>query len=67
MSDFPKRYLGDGAYVAFDGYSLILTAEDGIRATNTIVLEPEVYRELVRFVADLKSDGAPKAEEDKTP
>jgi hypothetical protein len=28
MSDFPKRYLGDGAYVAFDGYSLILTAEN---------------------------------------
>jgi hypothetical protein len=68
VTDFPKRYLGDGAYVAFDGYSLILTAEDGIRATNTIVLEPSVYAELVRFVADLKSDTTPpNAEEERTP
>lgn len=52
-----KRYLGDGAYVDFDGYALVLTAEDGIRATNTIVLEPEVYAALVAYVADLKKEG----------
>ena len=44
-----KEYLGDGAYVSFDGYSLIVTAEDGIRATNTIVLEPEVFVMLLRY------------------
>jgi hypothetical protein len=49
-----KRYIGDGAYVDFDGWNLILTAEDGIRATNTIYLEPEVWRQLVEYVANLK-------------
>lgn len=50
-----KRYLGDGAYVDFDGYALILTAEDGIRATDTIVLEPEAYLALLKYVEDLKA------------
>lgn len=35
-----KEYLGDGAYVDFDGYSIILTTEDGISTTNSVVLEP---------------------------
>ena len=33
-----KRYLGDGAYVEFDGNGLKLTAENGMRATDTIYL-----------------------------
>lgn len=37
---FPKRYIGDGVYVAFDGYHLVLTTENGISITNTIALEP---------------------------
>lgn len=41
MSTKAKEYLGDGAYIAHDGYSFILTTEDGIKATNTIYLEPE--------------------------
>ncbi len=44
-----KTYLGDGAYADFDGYSVILTTEDGIRATNTIVLEPEIMRALISY------------------
>lgn len=35
-----KEYLGDGAYVDFDGYSIVLTTEDGISTTNSVVLEP---------------------------
>ncbi len=50
-----KQYLGDGAYVDYDGYALVLTTEDGIRATNRIVLEPEVYHALVAYVARLKA------------
>jgi hypothetical protein len=46
----PKLYLGDGVFVQFDGYSFVLTTEDGIRVTNTIVLEPSVYLSLVKFV-----------------
>jgi hypothetical protein len=45
-----KEYLGDGVYVAFDGYNIILTTEDGVRVTNTVVLEPPVYAALVRYV-----------------
>lgn len=46
-----KVYLGDGVYVATDDYGLVLTTENGIEATNTIYLEPEVYAALARFVA----------------
>ena len=53
-----KRYLGDGAYVDFDGYNLILTTADGVRDTNIIVLEPEVYAALVQYVDDLRADVA---------
>lgn len=53
-----KSYLGDGAYVDFDGYALVLTTENGIRTTNRIVLEPEVYAALVRYVAGLKTKSA---------
>lgn len=48
-----KRYLGDGAYVECDGCAFVLTAEDGIRVTHRIVLEPEVYLALRRFVEDV--------------
>lgn len=51
-----KDYLGDGCYVAFDGYNLILTTENGIETTNTVVLEPEVYSSLLRFVERLKNE-----------
>lgn len=55
MDDRKKQYIGDGAYVAYDGYSLILTAEDGIRATDTIYLEPDVWASLVSYVERLKA------------
>jgi hypothetical protein len=51
----PKMYLGDGVYVEFDGYSLVLTTENGIETTNRIVLEPEVYSNLVEYVDRLKA------------
>jgi len=47
-----KRYLGDGVYVSFDGYSVRLTTENGVEATNTIVLEPEVVAELDRWLKE---------------
>lgn len=49
-----KAYIGDGVYVDFDGFAIVLTTENGIGATNTIVLEPEVYGSLVRYVEQLK-------------
>lgn len=46
-----KAYLGDGAYASFDGHAITLTAENGIRATDKVVLEPEVFAALLRFAA----------------
>lgn len=38
-----KIYLGDAVYADIDQFErVVLTTEDGIEATNTIVLEPEV-------------------------
>jgi hypothetical protein len=59
-----KEYLGDGAYVNFDGYSLILTAENGIRATDTIVLEPNVWLALVAYVERLASEATHGTDKD---
>lgn len=58
-----KHYLGDGAYVAFDGYALVLTTEDGVRITNQIVLEPDVYRALQAYVKALSDDAVDPASE----
>jgi hypothetical protein len=46
-----KRYLGDAVYaeITADG-DVVLTTEDGIRATNRIVLEPEVLAAFATFV-----------------
>lgn len=58
-----KDYIGDGAYVDFDGYSVVLTTEDGLRATNTIVLEPEVLVAFERWVKRLREWIAAQQEE----
>ena len=46
-----KSYLGDSVYVDIniDG-QLVLTTENGMGASNTIYLEPEVYQALVSYV-----------------
>lgn len=50
--DLPtKKYLGDGVYVDFDGWNLVLTAENGVTATDRIVLEPEVIDALSKYAA----------------
>jgi len=56
-----KQYLGDGVYVDFDGFALTLTTENGIVATNTIVLEPEVFDSLSRYVERLRKRGEENA------
>lgn len=50
-----KRYLGDGVYAdicQWDG-SLILTTENGIEVTNTIVIESSVWKALLNWVKGL--------------
>lgn len=52
-----KTYLGDSVYVEWNGYSIILTTENGYSddPRNRIVLESEVYDSLLMFVKNLKS------------
>lgn len=56
-----RRYLGDGAYVEFDGFALELTTSNGIQTTNTIVLEPEVWLALTKYVAEIEAAAGKKA------
>lgn len=44
-----KDYLGDGAYVEFINGEIVLTAENGIFATDTIVLGVQELAALDRF------------------
>ena len=48
-----KEYLSDGAYVEFDGESIILTAENGISVTDRVVLDGVGLRLFLAFVAPL--------------
>lgn len=54
MTEDRKQYLGDGAYVSFDGYAVVLTTEDGINTTNRVVLEPEILKHFEDWVERLR-------------
>jgi len=46
-----KIYLGDAVYAKVDDWgNLVLTTEDGIRATNRIVLELQVLQALFEYL-----------------
>lgn len=49
MTTSPKIYLGDGAYVEWNGWAFIITTNNGIESTNEIYLEPEHIAALIRF------------------
>jgi len=44
-----EDYIGDGVYVEFDGYGIILKANDLNYPTDTIYLEPRVLSILFQF------------------
>ena len=50
-----KRYLGDGLYVDFDGYHIVLTTENGISTTNKVCLDSAVMAAFLNYVEDLKN------------
>ena len=54
-----KRYLGDAVYYenrGSGGYAeIVLTTENGYRATNTIVLDPSVIAALLKALGDDES------------
>ena len=48
-----KGYLGDGVYAQTNELDeVILTAEDGIDITNTIVLDKGVIKQLLRLLEE---------------
>ena len=48
-----KEYLGDSVYANFDGYAITLTTENGMGASNTIVLEPLILKALEQYVEQM--------------
>ena len=55
MKAIQKTYLGDGVYAALnEADQLVLTAENGISATNTIFIEKEVWDALLIFVKKIQ-------------
>jgi hypothetical protein len=61
-----KQYLGDSVYVEHDGYGLTLTTESGMGPSNTIYLEPVVYKSLQDYVAWLKRKYEAQANREKS-
>lgn len=50
-----KEYLGDGVYADIDGQGNIrLTAENGMTASDTILLEPEVAKSFIEYCVRVK-------------
>lgn len=45
-----KAYLGDGVYIDRYEGSLVMTTENGIRATNTIYLDGEVLEAFLDYL-----------------
>lgn len=45
-----RRYLGDGIYIAHDGYALYMTTETGVGITNKIIIEPAQHKAYMRYV-----------------
>jgi hypothetical protein len=49
-----KSYLGDAVYVRHDGYQIWLTTSNGYMDTNSIALEPSVFRALGLYAERVK-------------
>lgn len=49
-----KQYLGDGLYVHFDGYQIVLSASDGIKDTNVVYLDSNVLKAFLDYIERLK-------------
>lgn len=48
-----KSYLGDSVYAEVNEFSqLVLTTENGFGPSNTVILEPEVWRNLMEYCID---------------
>ena len=62
MGTETKTYLGDSVYAVVEGGVLVLTTENGLTGSNRIVLEPEVWGALLKFLAKPEPEPLPRAE-----
>jgi hypothetical protein len=49
-----REYIGDGVYVEHDGYRFILKVNDAHNPSDIVVLEPEVFANLIKYAEKLK-------------
>ncbi len=51
-----KIYIGDSVYAEYEGFGIVLTTENGYHddPRNRIVLEPDVYENLIQFIEGVK-------------
>jgi hypothetical protein len=57
-----EEYLGDGLYADFDGYQIILGANDracGVNCTDRVALNPYVVQAFTNYVKLLREKGCP--------
>ncbi len=59
-----KIYLGDSVYAEFDGFNIILTTENGLRTTNKIYIDGEVFENLILYRSSLFKDSKEKEREE---
>jgi hypothetical protein len=51
-----EEYLGDGVYVDYDGYQIVLTANDRASGcpTDEVYLDPDVLNAFLRYINRLR-------------
>ena len=47
-----KQFLGDGVFASWDGFHIVLTAENGVVTTDTIYLDGPTFRSLTHRLYD---------------
>ena len=55
-----EEYLGDGLYADFDGYQILLSANDRVgreNSTDEVALEPGVAQAFINYVNRLREKG----------
>lgn len=50
-----RIHIGDGVYVTWDGYHLVLTAN--VPTTDTVYLDPKTRKELRELLQKMKEEG----------
>lgn len=55
-----RRYLGDGVYVSFDGYNVVVFTSDGITDGVPVYMEPSVITAFQKYINDVNSHLAVK-------